>query len=359
MTSRSSYLDELKNRSPGPCYNLLETPSSAAAVREAYRIERQNEFIRKGIERETRLRMAADVRTKEEEVHAKQIMEKVENDKVKIRRKLAQQESKAKLVHKQNEAKQQRVMQHKQKEAACFSSGKEKQVREEKNREEIARRRKDQHEALRLIKCTQWEKKLQEAADQRSRERELLEKRMADKQAAEEHKMRRRLEAARAVREALQGEGNMTGRSRSSQESPGRIGFADNSSRRQQQNLNRSTLDLAQSVDQNGVETQQIELLIPTYPTSAREYSPFLGQTSTVLQTSFLQNQDNLDADVVKQPSLTVAEGQCIEPQLLAIQGSIRETSGFVSYAQFGSGVQTKRPASASTHGLIVPSSSR
>ena len=101
QTSKSSrgllHHDALSNRSPGPCYNPHASRVSAAA-RTALVTERQNELIRKGIAKEARLRLNKDIQSKERDEQKKQIVDKVENDKEKLRRKLTQQESLAKLA---------------------------------------------------------------------------------------------------------------------------------------------------------------------------------------------------------------------------------------------------------------------
>merc|ERR1719161_1038054 len=187
--NRTEGASTARSRSPSllVCYTLWSAAcAEGSAARQSVVMELQNEFIRRGIERDKKLHIAADVRRKSKEVHDRQIMDKMENDKEKVRRKLAQQACRALLAYKQNKAKQERVMQHNQEEAASLLSAREKLVHEEQNREELIRQRKNQQEEVLLSRGMQRERKLQEAANQRARSRDLLLKRLANKHAAEE-----------------------------------------------------------------------------------------------------------------------------------------------------------------------------
>lgn len=253
------HIDQLQNRSPGPCYNVLGIPTA----RQALVAERQNEFIRKGIEREAKLSRAAVVRTKEKEAHDKRIMDKQIVDVGKMRQKLAQQESKVKVVRRQNKSKQVRVMLHKQKEVARLSSERERLLLEEKIREKNTRQQKTQHQAALLSTGIQRERKLQEAANQRARDKELLESSIAIKHAAEEDRMRRRLEVAYVVRQSLE----------CAHSSPEVACSSGNASKGLTQCSTPGTTNPAHSV--NGVvETQQVEVSVPSHPSSTHEYSP-------------------------------------------------------------------------------------
>lgn len=207
-----AHIDHICNRSPGPCYNPgAETFSTrmSAAARKAQITERQNETMRRNMEREARLRQNKDRQQQEKDEYKRQKKDKMENDKEKLRRKLARDESISRLAQEKNEAKQQRVAQHRQNEVTRITSARNKITTKYEESDEITRRHKENHEVKLLAKAMQRDLKMQESANERATQKEMREKKLADKQAAEEDRVTKRVEAALSVRQSL-GPGSST-----------------------------------------------------------------------------------------------------------------------------------------------------